>query len=108
MLFASKGSLRRTDPGEFLGWNVMHSSLNSSDLYDAMSFLQISVYTEFKQLLVTSVRFSPAVVEVLEKDTPAIFGPDSAAKRNEAFIQEAKGGSLLACFVGKCSEPEMK
>merc|ERR1711879_739966 len=27
-------------------------------------------------------------------------GPDSAAKRNEAFIQEAKGGSLLACFVG--------
>jgi len=44
--------------------------------------------------------FSPAVVEVLEKDTPAIFGPDSAAKRNEAFIQEAKGGSLLACFVG--------
>ena len=59
-------------------------------------------FTESKQLLVPSVRFSPAVVEVLEKDTPAIFGPDSAAKRNEAFIQEAKGGSLLACFVGKC------
>ena len=51
----------------------------------------------------TFVRFSPAVAEVLDKDTPAIFGSDSAAKRNEAFIQEAKGGSLLACFVGELS-----
>ena len=51
--------------------------------------------------LVVFVRLSPAVAEVLDKDTPAIFGQDSAAKRNEAFIQEAKGGSLLACFVGE-------
>jgi len=43
---------------------------------------------------------SPAVAEVIDKDTPTMFGPESVAKRNEAFIQEAKGGSLLACFVG--------
>ena len=74
---------------------LKHSSSNS-----LLPFFK-DQFTEFNKLLVPSVRFSPAVVEVLEKDTPAIFGPDSAAKRNEAFIQEAKGGSLLACFVGE-------
>ena len=51
------------------------------------------------------LRLSPAVAEVIDKDTPAMFGPESVAKRNEAFIQEAKGGSLLACFVGEYNHP---
>ena len=69
-----------------------------------LSYFTISLYLLIL-ISCTFVRFSPAVAEVLDKDTPAIFGSDSAAKRNEAFIQEAKGGSLLACFVGEYNHP---
>ena len=103
---ASRGSSRRTEPGELLNEKVMVLRLVMS--HDSCNLVHKCYHRNLQflfHLLIliscTFVRFSPAVAEVLDKDTPAIFGSDSAAKRNEAFIQEANGGSLLACFVGE-------